>query len=129
MAAENATTAITNATLVTTAETVVATLVMPAINEPGGQGIFIQGAADVTAGTGSTGLNLRCRIGSVSGTQVGPTWTPSATGNGMLGVIDTQTSYPNGVTYVLTLQQVAATGNGTVLAVFLDATPISNFGG
>lgn len=129
MAAENATTGITNATLVTTAETVVATLPMPPINEPAGQGIFITGAADVTAGAGSTGLNLRVRIGSLTGTQVGATVGVSAAGNGVIGVIDTTTNYPAGVTYVLTAQQVAATGNGTVLATFLDATPISNFGG
>lgn len=129
MANENATTAITNATLVTTAETVVATLVMPVINEPGGQGVFILGAADVTPGAGSTGLNLRVRIGGLTGTQIGPTVGVSAGGNGVIGVIDPQTSYPAGVTYVLTAQQVAATGNGTVLATFINSTPISNFGG
>ena len=113
-----------NTGLTTTAETVVATLTIGG-DTPEGDQIILEGFCQVTTGAGTTGLQLRVRRGGLTGAQVGPT-SQLAAGAAAAASIGIQCSDTPGEvagqTYVLTVQQVAATGNGTAVAANLQAT-------
>jgi hypothetical protein len=120
-------------TLVTTTETVVARSTMYGVNSPGGQGICISGVVNVTGGTGNTNMLLRVRQPDINGSVVGSNGAQNdSMGAGTIRslayeVLDTND--PVGVvTYVVTLQQVAATGNGTVnrASISLEAATAIN---
>lgn len=103
--------------LVTTAETVVVSSgQVPMPNEV--TLVVVIASFAVTPGTGATGIQARLRRGNqASSPQIGQTYTLPATAavpnNGQIMAVDQQT---NGYTqqYTLTVQQVAATGNGSV---------------
>ena len=110
--------------LVTTAETVIATL--PAIDlTPEGDQVLLEGYCQLTTGAATTALQLRIRRGTVTGTQVGAT-AQQALGAAAQGQVSIQTldTPPEsaGIVYVLTAQQVSATGNGTVAEASLQGT-------
>src|ERR1700758_1096914 len=102
---------------VTTAETVVGTITIPAENQPGADGVLISGVVTGTTGAGTTAIVVRVRQGvgtagaivpNSSTVQVGASLNTSA----YFACLDTQTQYPAGNTYSITVQQTGATGNG-----------------
>lgn len=122
--------------LVTTAETVAATIVCPPELQaaPTAQGLAVDGTVNVTGGTGTTAVTTRVRIGSVTGVLVGAALvnTPvSATGveSYTYDAIDPTLSYPNGVTYVITVQLTGASANGTVNYAEINVQPITSANG
>lgn len=113
--------------LVTTAETVVATLQIPSTG-PNLSNITLEGSVSLTTGASTTGVTLRIRRASLTGTVIsGPqadaifapaaaaSETHSIQGQDALG--DTA-----GQVYVLTAQAVAATGNASAVNGVLTAT-------
>lgn len=109
----------TDTALVTTAETVVATLTGVSFSRPG-QRVDLRGTINVTSGTGTTGFTLRVREDSLTGAVVDE--APVVTLDSAVGAPEdhevTATHTPAGEiagkTYVLTVAQVAATANGNV---------------
>jgi hypothetical protein len=105
-------------TVTTTTETVVLTL--PSISTANaGETVEISGAVDFTAGTAATFVTPRVRRGTgITGTVVGDadpiTVTAGATSQVTFSVADNPGEVA-GQPYVLTLQQTAATGNGSAL--------------
>jgi hypothetical protein len=111
--------------LVTTAETVIATLPGLSTHGPDDK-IVLEGLASILAGTATTSVQLRIRRGTTAaGAQVGGTATlvlaAAATGTAGIQVDDTPGEVA-GQQYVLTAQQVAATGNGSASGASLQAT-------
>jgi hypothetical protein len=104
-------------TLVTTAETIVATL--PFVGQGTARdGNLISGFINVTQGTAGTAITIRVRAGAtVTGTLIGVadvnTLAAAAIANIEFGALDLAT-FPAGNQYVVTAQATAATGNGTV---------------
>jgi hypothetical protein len=117
-------------TLVTTAETVVATLAGVSTNQPG-QTPGFEGQVTVTSGTSTTGVTLRIRRDSLTGTVVGETVPDTL--SGAAGTVETHNIYAedtnsgefSGRTYVLTVAQIAASANGSALTASLtcNVTP------
>jgi hypothetical protein len=105
-------------TLTTTAETVV--LTGPNLQTPKDSSFVVAIASFVfTVGTGGTGVTARVRLGSaVTGTQVGSPYGNSnlvaAQTFGGTFMVSLTTAFTDYVQVSLTLQQTAATGNGTV---------------
>jgi len=108
----------------TTTETVVATL--SGVNAPGpGATIRLTGTVQMTYGTATTAMTPRIRRGTdATGTLVGEgnplTGAAGNTAPTTLEVVDTPGEVAN-QSYVLTVQQTAATGNGSVLQATLNA--------
>jgi hypothetical protein len=117
----------TDTTLVTTAETVVATLAGVSLPRAG-HSVDLEGHVTLATGTATTGLTLRVRRDGLTGALVGET-TPDAV-EAAAGSVETHditaTDAAPGelanATYVLTAQQVAATGNGNVTHASLEAS-------
>jgi hypothetical protein len=113
----------TNTTVVTTAETIVATT--PAISTPSPDTpVTISGVLSMTYGTGTTAVTVQVRRGTtVSGTLVGEAnaWNVTAgnTSEQTFSVKDTPGDVA-GQSYVITVTQTGATANGTVQ--FTEAT-------
>lgn len=106
--------------VVTTAETAIGTVGPVNVNAPVGQGILVEGTFNFTAGTAATAVTVRIRAGAGTGGAILATHTftvvagtqyslsanyldPSIIGAGATTA-----------TYTVTVQQTAATGNGTV---------------
>lgn len=113
--------------LVTTAETVVATVVVPSVPGPGST-IVVEAHCQLTVGTGTTSITPRIRRGSTTaGTLVGEANAQGVSGAAGstedvgLTVDDTPGEVVN-QSYVLTVQQGAATGNGTSVQAEIHAT-------
>ena len=111
--------------LVTTAETVVATL--SGVTLPrAGMFVNLHGQATITTGTATTGVTLRVRRDSLTGPLVSesePDVIAAAVGSNepfTIAVQDTPGEL-QGATYVLTAQAVAATGNGSCTHANLTA--------
>lgn len=109
-------------TLVTTTELVVATVVVPSVRGPGIK-IQLHGKAQVTTGTNTTALTGRWRrgtaitdtlIGEANATQVAT--AAGGTEDVEHDVEDTPGEVAN-QSYVFTIQQTAASANGSVLQV------------
>lgn len=117
--------------LVTTAETAVLTFTIPPENNPAGQGIYIDVNAVLTSGAAATAVQVRIRQGTGTGgavvgvmaqTQVAAS---TANENASAAAVDPTTVYPAGNTYTVTVQQVAATGNGTMQQVTASIAPVT----
>lgn len=112
-----------NTVLVTTAETVIATVVVGDDTQEGDQ-IVLEGFAQITTGASTTGVQLRIRRGGLAGVQVGPT-AQLAAGAAAATCLSVQgADVPGEIVsepYVLTAQQIAATGNGTAVGANLQA--------
>ena len=110
----------TTQTLVTTAETVIATLTGIS-TERAGQKLTFRGHAVITPGTAATAIQIRVRLGTVAGAEVGTSVAEElSTAVGSDEHRDVFVEDSTGVefgsrTYVMTAQQVAATGNASVL--------------
>jgi hypothetical protein len=118
---------------VTTAETVVLTIVTPPENQVVGDGIALTGTVEGTTGASTTAVAVRVRIGTVTGTVVGDVFTSPATASalwaGGFDVLDPVLSYPNGQTYVVTVQQTSATTNGSGFVGTVVSTPSTPLAG
>lgn len=117
----------TNVTLTTTDEVEVIQ-VDGVTTGTGGRRLTIKGFAQITTGTGTTGLTLRIRQGTtVSGTLVGEANVEqveavagSTEGHDIQVTADVGDLI--GESFVLTVQQAGASGNGTSLQAALSAT-------
>jgi hypothetical protein len=105
----------TDTTLVTTAETVVATL--GGVSTQSADGLVqLDGFASLTTGTGVTAAVVRVRRGiDATGTLIGEATTSQIAASLPTTLAITVQDAPGEGTfsYVLTVQQTAATGNGT----------------
>lgn len=106
-------------TLVTTAETVAIVLPVDPTNAPYPQGRVVRGFLNILAGTGATAFVIRVRQGSTTaGALVGTADTVQVTAGNNLSVPysqqDTGATPPANNVYCVTVQQTAATANGTV---------------
>lgn len=117
-------------TLVTTAETVVATLSGVSTNQPG-QTVAFRGNLTLTTGANTTAVTLRVRRDTVTGTVVGeavPDAVSAAAGSVESHAVSVASTtlgeFGSGV-FVLTAEQTGATTNGTVSQCSLqcDVTP------
>jgi len=115
----------TDTVLVTTAETVVATLGGCSISAVG-RTFRLRGTAQVTTGANTTGVQLRIRQDSLTGTvvhEVNTEQIEAAAGSTEAHEIDADDPTTGDVynrTYVLTAQLVAATANGNVPYAYLS---------
>jgi hypothetical protein len=113
-------------TLVTTAETVIATLSDVGNGRPGGT-VRFRGEAKITTGTATTAVTLRVRRDSVSGTVVDESnavtveAAAGSTEDHDIQCDDTPSGEIAGATYVLTAQQTSASANGSVVYAYLAA--------
>ncbi len=108
-----------------TAEQVIATIPCPPLAEnPVASGITVDAVLVVTGGSSATNQSIRVRRGSLTGTQVGPTFAVGAanTPSFAVNVLDTPIPTPAPTQYVVTLQQAAATTNATVNYLSASAT-------
>ncbi len=103
--------------LVTTAETAALVSNAFAYNAPGGQGVQV--SAVVTGATGASTTSVQIRLyrgGAITGTQIGPTFQQSAAASSFYSAdvqwLDTAPAASG--QYTVSVQQVAASGNGTV---------------
>lgn len=114
-------------TLVTTAETVLATLTGVSMQRPG-QSIRLHGEFTIQTGGSTTGLTIRVRRDGLTGAIVDEGQTvqvESAAGNVEdhdIVVVDVPSGELAAATYVLTCVQVAAAANGTATHASLEAT-------
>lgn len=112
--------------LVTTDETVIATLSGVSTNQPG-QTVAFEGSSTLTTGANATGVTLRVRQDALTGTVVGEAVADvivaavGAVESHTINVADTGLGEFSGKTFVLTAQQVAATANGSVTQASLRA--------
>lgn len=103
--------------LVTTAETAALTSSALPYNAPGGQGLLVSGCVTGATGASTTSVQVRVYRGTtIGGTQIGVTLQESSAASSF---------YENGFSildaapgaapqYTVSVQQVGATGNGTV---------------
>lgn len=113
--------------IVTTAETVLATV--GKIDTPGpGMRVDLHGLVQLLVGTGTTGVTLRIRRGTdATGTLIGEAnaetagFTAGSTTAFVIDVVDTPGELA-GASYVLTVVQTGASGNGTASQAELEAT-------
>lgn len=116
----------TDVTLTTTSETVVATL--NGVSTGGRRDIHLRGWAQVTTGAATTALTARIRRGTtVGGTLIGEVAAEQvAAAAGSTEEVEAEAVDAGvelgGASYVLTVQQTAATGNGTALQASIEAT-------
>lgn len=114
-------------TLVTNAETVVATLTGVSTAQAG-QTVQLEGTYQITTGGSTTNVTTRIRRDSVSGTVVGEgnaenvSAAAGSTESHTLAAEEVNPGEFSGRTYVLTAQQTGAAANGSVLQAELVAT-------
>jgi hypothetical protein len=112
--------------IVTTTETVVATVTVAATPNASAR-VKLHGALTITLGASTTAVTLRIRRGNgITGTVVGeanPDQIETAAGS----TEDHDVTYEDfpgevaGQVYSLTVQQTAASANGSVLSAYIDA--------
>lgn len=116
-----------NTALVTTAETVIATL-SGVTSDRIGQQVRLEGNFQVTLGASTTGLFIAVREDSLTGNVVDESQVvqidtaATSTEDHTFTVFHTPTGELSGKTYVLTVAQQAATGNGSVVHASLTGT-------
>lgn len=107
----------TAAPITLAAETIVATT--SGVSPPGrGVPVYVNIESNVTSGTGTTALVLRCRRGTlVTSPQVGNSVTqafPASTSDSVSAGWNDNPGEVAGQQYVITMQQTGGTGNGSV---------------
>lgn len=142
------TTAIVNATVVTTAETVIASIGPLAINQglsaggqgdlrnlqpatgPGPEGQLFQIYSFITVGTAATTATFRVRPNTIGTAAVATSVAfNTAAGGAIFSMMlnDPTLNYPVGVTYLLTVAFASATGNSTVNTVIFTSEDCNSF--
>lgn len=102
-------------TLVTTAETVIATVAGITTPRPGST-VTLQYAGVIAAAAGTTGVTLRARSGSLTGSVVGTAFAPAATASANDPLAATFQDTPGelaNATYVITAALAGASANST----------------
>lgn len=111
-------------TVTLAAETAILTAPAYPVNNPGGQGVSIDGMVDITTGASTTAVVLRVRRDSVTGTIVGAvthTLAAAALGAIPFDFLDTvATALVGSPVYVLTAQQTGGTANGTATVATMN---------
>lgn len=123
-------------TLTTTAETAAITVTSPPAGATAQAGfsptkVMLQGYVNVTAGTGTTSVQIRVKTGSGTGgaqlhAATPDTHTLAAGASASIPFFEVDESFfagANGMTYTVTVQQVGASGNGTVNAGTIEIVP------
>lgn len=117
-------TVVADVPLVTTAETVLAT-VTPITTADATEQVTLTGTAQITAGTAATAITPRIRRGTdATGAVVGEGNPQTVAAGNTVDLSMNERDVPGpvaGASYVLTAQQVAATGNGSSLHAVLTA--------
>lgn len=113
------------ATITTTTELVVGTIVVPTNGTPGTP-VRLSATVQLTTGTGVTAVQVRFRKGTtITDPIVGVLGTTQVAASLPTEVAHSQTDSPAGEiagqSYVVTVQQTGATGNGSVQGVDLQA--------
>lgn len=117
----------TDTPLVTTAETVIATVAGVSTYKPG-EVLNIAASASITTGAATTALTFRVRRDSVTGTVVNeadPITIAAAAGSTEDHTVQCQDQLAGEIangTYVLTVEQTGATGNGSALNADMSIT-------
>lgn len=111
-------------TITTTTETVAATL--SGLSTPAADSdVVLSGTVQVTAGTGTTALVVRVRRGTdATGTLIGEAETDTTTAGNLIAIAIQVRDTPGEVSnqsYVITVQQTGASGNGTISNAALKA--------
>lgn len=121
----------TNATLTAAAESVVITSPPVNVNNPGGQGMEVSGVINVSAGTGTTAVVIKCHQGvGTGGAAVGPAGgvphTIAAGTNGQIAYsfLDPTTNAV-GQQYTVTATQTAGTANGNAAYATIGVTAVT----
>lgn len=149
MTANQHATQATAVSLVTTAETIIGTVGPFSINQglsgggagdlrllqpattPGAEGCIVECFFNILIGTGATAMVLRLRQNSLAGAILPTTQTlfvvAGQTINGSGVWLDTNLSYPTGITYVVTAQMTAASANSTVNVAITTAEDANSF--
>lgn len=112
--------------LVTTAETAALTSAALPYNAPGGQGLQVSGIVAGATGAGVTSCQVRVYRGATTGgTQIGGTLQEAqgATSFYSMGFSFVDTAPVASAVYTVSVQQVGASGNGTVTAVSIAVQP------
>lgn len=103
--------------ITTTTEKVAATTT-PISTDGTNQTVNIDASGEVTTGTGTTSIQIRVRRGTgITGTQVGTTQNITTTAGSLYPFSVQQGDTPGEVAaqqYVVTVQQVGASANGTI---------------
>lgn len=120
--------AATSVSIPTTTETAAVNTPLPQYGTPGDNGCLIAGNIILTAGTAGTAATIRVRQGvGTGGTVIGGAnpvpVTAGATSAIPFVVFDP--SPPAVVQYTVTVQQTAATGNGTALYAVIAAEEVT----
>jgi hypothetical protein len=116
----------TDTALVTTAETVVATL--DSVTTPRAVNVTLRAWAQLTTGTATTAVTPRIRRGTTAAGTLINEGNPVTLGAAAGGTEDFEIDAVDlnadisGASYVLTLQQTAATGNGSCLQAQISAS-------
>lgn len=105
-------------TLTTTAETIAITSAVMAYNAPGGQGVLVSGTVTGATGTGVTSCQVRIYRGAAisAPAQVGVVLQEAqgATSFYSMGFQILDSAPVAAAQYTVSVQQIGATGNGTV---------------
>lgn len=108
---------LTDVPVVTTAETVVATSTTFNVGNTGGQGVMVGGVINFTTGASTTAVVIRVRRASLTGALVGEAQThtigAAVSANIPYEVLDTGVVDGSAQLWTVTIQQTAASGNGT----------------
>ena len=118
-------TTVTNATVVTTTETVVQ--LSPGFSTTyDGDAVMMTGTIDFTTGTGTTAVTVRCRRGNgITGTQVGVSEADTLAAGVSSPIGFDFVDFPGAVAgqqYSITIQQTGATANGAVASAVTEYT-------
>ncbi len=124
------TTQTTAVTATTTTETVVVTSDDLPLAASGGEGVLVEGVVNFLAGTAATAVVLRVRQNTLTGTLVGVAQTytlaAGATASIPFAVLDSSAASTPSAQYVVTVQQTAATGNGTANLSTVSLTQVTS---
>lgn len=124
MANEYALTIAGPVTLTLNTETVIATSASLSVNNPGGQGLNVNGFVEITPGASATAFTIRVRRGSISGAVIGTTTNGATTAYAeSIPYSFNDSTLSGNVVYVLTAQQTAATGNGSCGPASITVVP------
>lgn len=111
-------------------ETAILSSVPTNYNNPAGQGNEVGGTINITAGTGTTAINVKVRQGTgLAGAIVGPaagtnhTLAAGSSANISFDVLDPTVTPQPAQTYTVTVTQTGGTGAGTVNYVCLYVQP------
>lgn len=116
-----------NTVLVTTAETVVATLTGVSVARPG-ESVRLHGVVQLDTGASTTGLTIQVRRDGIAGAIVDEVSTDvifaaaASRETHEIVVTDAAPGELANATYVLTVAQTAASANGSVVHASLEAT-------